>query len=449
MATSLPLPAWIDASSAETRAHLRAPERRIKAEEDMDVWRASAAHDEIVLFLMRLSEASVNAPTRDVAWNTASAMERASSHDPIDRVIALLQKLDTWTDEIEPQTSAQRFGNLSFRTWGKRLEETIEALHKELLPEPLQPFALELRAYFFEAFGSFVRIDYGTGHELNFVAWLDYLHRLHFFVDSAEADAVRHSEERLALEVFPAYLRVVWHLQDRYSLEPAGSHGVWGLDDYQFVPYILGAAQLRDSTSFTPQSVISRTLYPFVSQPGPRSGPRISVEATLMYTPPGTHAPVPNLYISSLARIHSLKRGAFAEHSPLLTDISTNVPSWYKVYTGMLKMYDAECLLKQPVVQHFVFSGVGFQWPDAGPTAHAGRATAHPAGLGSVSKGPLGVPTSVFPGSTIHTPHPHAPRPGTGLPRPGGTTARPGTGAPWAGGVLPHPTRRPFPPSNT
>jgi len=35
----------------------------------------------------------------------------------------LLDELDRWIDEIPPLPTAQRFGNLAFRTWGKRLEQ--------------------------------------------------------------------------------------------------------------------------------------------------------------------------------------------------------------------------------------------------------------------------------------------------------------------------------------
>lgn len=66
-----------------------------------------------------------------------------------------------------------------------------------------------------------------------FAAWLCCLTRLSFGNLNDEGTSNDQDQDsfeaELALIVFPSYLEVAWGLQDRYGLEPAGSHGVWGL----------------------------------------------------------------------------------------------------------------------------------------------------------------------------------------------------------------------------
>ena len=115
----------------------------------------------------------------------------------------------------------------------------LDDVLSSLLPPGLAGAIPLIAPYLVPSFGSFTRMDYGTGHETSFALFLVCLTLLRFIQPEPEQD------RQLVLVVFLRYLQLCWRLQDVYRLEPAGSHGVWGLDDYSFLGYIFGSAQLR------------------------------------------------------------------------------------------------------------------------------------------------------------------------------------------------------------
>lgn len=292
------------------------PLLHIKTEEDVDAWKTTTSYRDYSIFLQRLTN-SVSGCL--LPWSTDSLAQGTV------QMLALLERLDQWIEETPPLQSPQRFGNLAFRTWGTRLEEKCEELLEELLGENYRPILQFAKPYLMSSFGSFTRMDYGTGHETSFALFLLVLTLVRFF------DPVPEVERQLVLVVFLRYLRLCWKLQDVYRLEPAGSHGVWGLDDSHFLPYIFGSSQLRGHTD-------------------------IPVNAVLQTPLPDT-----NLYFLSISRIHMVKTGPFHEHSSSLHAIAVGVPNWGKVNSGLFKMYEAEVLSKRVVVQHIPLGGI-LEW---------------------------------------------------------------------------------------
>jgi Phosphotyrosyl phosphate activator (PTPA) protein len=118
-------------------------------------------------------------------------------------------------------------------------DQQVDTLCAALLPTDFSPVIPHIKPYLLTSFGSFTRMDYGTGHEVSFALFLLCLTLTRFLLP------VPDEERDIVLRVFVRYFRLCWRLQDVYQLEPAGSHGVWGLDDYAFLGYIFGSGQLR------------------------------------------------------------------------------------------------------------------------------------------------------------------------------------------------------------
>ncbi|ADM11671.1 phosphotyrosyl phosphatase activator [Encephalitozoon intestinalis ATCC 50506] len=201
--------------------------------------------------------------------------QRRSEHH-----MSILANIFEIVDSTEKDPSPQRYANMAAKTVFQRICGAYDDEHLK------------------NSFGNQIRLDYGTGHELNFLCYL-YTHhcRGDISLDCVFTTLVR-------------YFEVVRLFVSKFNLEPAGSHGIWGLDDYQFLPFLFGSSELCNTRLRFDELNDSMCYF-------------VAVKKKLGGT------------------------------SQILNSIMDK--DWPKVNRGMIRMYDDHVLRRSVVTQHFIY----------------------------------------------------------------------------------------------
>lgn len=290
------------------------PVKAVKNLTDMAIWEKSEAYMEYTGFIATLNE-SVKSKPLSVDCKISEG---------VTNVLKMLDKIESLIEQFPPVEQPQRFGNVAFKDWIIKVKQNTTVLLQDIMEQKLHMAIPEIKIYLEESFGNATRIDYGTGHEMSFLMFLCCLYKIGVLKEQDNVATV--------FLIFIKYIKIARKLQQTYRMEPAGSHGVWSLDDYQFVPFIWGSSQLIDQPKIYPPAKFleDEIIDKFADE---------------------------YMFLSCIKYIKQVKTGPFAEHSNQLWSISA-VGSWAKINQGLIKMYKKEVLSKFPVIQHARFGSL-------------------------------------------------------------------------------------------
>lgn len=274
--------------------------KEIKNDEDLRLFVLSPAYEGLCTYLKSMAKAVEGLPHATADQNMLLS--------------ALLREVRQLAESTPPAPLRpdQRYGNPAFRAFAEKLAKVCQPYLTELNVD----VADELTTYILGSFGNETRIDYGTGHELHFLAFL-------------ACTKTAASPASLAL-LFNEYVKLSRWIIERYRLEPAGSHGVWGLDDHHHAIYVIGAHQMIGN--------------PDGLMPHDSIDPHVIQRYADRY-----------IYLQCISNVMATKKAfSFAEHSPMLAEIA-KMDEWEHVARGLFRMWQGEVLGKVPVVQHLEF----------------------------------------------------------------------------------------------
>mmetsp|Transcript_54017 Transcript_54017/g.110526 ORF Transcript_54017/g.110526 Transcript_54017/m.110526 type:complete len:447 (+) Transcript_54017:153-1493(+) len=348
------------------------PRRCIFDDADMRSFTGSSTKTELLGFVEAMGKACASTGSSDEGGAASYSYDPERPLTNLPPAMACLhgslQEMARWVDDFPPETASGgaisiRFGNPSFKKWHERLLERSEDIITTILktrdddesPTPelacqrgrdaasgaLQPrgdgSVRQVSPYLHDSFGHAIRLDYGTGHESSFLVFLLILSKVKCIGNESDLSSSLVALKAVTVSILDQYLKVTRRLQTEYRLEPAGSHGVWGLDDYHCLPLYFGACQLKGAGRSVSQDLLD---------------PKCIMDERVIQEHGDAY-----MYLGCIRYIRELKKGVpFFESSPMLYDISQTIPSWDKVARGLIRLYQGEVLNKRVVVQHFMFS---------------------------------------------------------------------------------------------
>ncbi|RWS22330.1 serine/threonine-protein phosphatase 2A activator-like protein, partial [Leptotrombidium deliense] len=293
--------------------------KRIASVNDMQHWLTCPGYKDLLAFIRQINEFAKSAHNafHDVSTITIPKLVKT---------MKLLNELSELVNEVKPfEDKNQRFGNKAFRIWFERMQQKLDEYFEEGFSAE---HAIELRVYLEESFGNKQRIDYGTGHELSYIIFCMGLYKLELVGENETEASLRNISHQILTLFAVVYLPLCRSFQLEYRLEPAGSHGVYSLDDFQFLPFLFGSSQLVRHPLLEPRNFYEPEVFNANSEKF--------------------------MFHSAIQFIHKVKTGPFHEHSNQLYNIS-GVDSWEKINRGLFKKYCDEVLGKFPIVQHLIF----------------------------------------------------------------------------------------------